>query len=82
VYKIQKINTDQSVLRQLLAEHAPKTIWSLGDLAILQNPLVGFFCSVKCPGTVILRIYDLIRALRDAGIPVIGGFNRQWKKNA
>jgi len=80
VYKLQKIKTEQSVFRPLLAENAPETIWTLGNLSLLQNPLIGFFCSVKCPGTIILRIYDLIRALRDAGIPVIGGFQSPMEK--
>ena len=41
-------------------------IWALGDVSILQRPLLGCFCSVKCPGELILRTYDLARALRDA----------------
>ena len=32
-------------------------IWALGDLEILKKPLLGFFCSVKCPGDLILRTY-------------------------
>jgi hypothetical protein len=37
--------------------------------------VLGFFCSSQCPGDIILRIYDLARSLRDAGVPVIGGFH-------
>jgi hypothetical protein len=29
---------------------------------------------------VILRIYDMVRALRDAGVPVIGGFHSPMEK--
>lgn len=54
--------------------------WTLGSIDLLDQPLVGFFCSRKCPGDVILRVYDLARAFRDAGIPVIGGFHSSMEK--
>jgi len=50
-------------------------IWAIGNLDILETRLVGFFCSSKCPGNVIVQIYDLARALRDSGISVISGFH-------
>ena len=56
-------------------------IWALGDVSLLQRPLLGFFCSVKCPGDLILRTYDLARALRDAGVPVISGFHTPLEKD-
>ena len=56
-------------------------IWALGGVSILQRPLLGFFCSVKCPGDLILRTYDLARALRDAGVPVISGFHTPIEKD-
>lgn len=48
---------------------------AMGNLAILSQPLLGFFCSSRCPGSVILRAYDLARELRDNHIPVISGFH-------
>jgi predicted Rossmann fold nucleotide-binding protein DprA/Smf involved in DNA uptake len=48
---------------------------ALGNLDILAGPLLGFFCSSRCPGGVILRAYDLARELRDSGISVISGFH-------
>lgn len=56
-------------------------IWSIGNLDILKRPLLGFFCSVKCPGDLILRTYDLARALREAGVPVISGFHSPIEKD-
>jgi predicted Rossmann fold nucleotide-binding protein DprA/Smf involved in DNA uptake len=50
-------------------------LWAIGNLGVLTRRLLGFFCSTRCPGTVILRTYDLALALREAGIPVIGGFH-------
>lgn len=50
------------------------TVAFMGDLSILDKPLLGFFCSVRCPGDAILRTYDLARALRSADLTIIGGF--------
>jgi predicted Rossmann fold nucleotide-binding protein DprA/Smf involved in DNA uptake len=55
-------------------------IWAIGNLAILDLPLLGFFCTTRCPGEVILRTYDLALALREANIPVIGGFHTPMEK--
>jgi hypothetical protein len=43
-------------------------IWGIGNRSILETGLLGFFCSTRCPGTAIVQIYDLARALRDAGV--------------
>jgi len=56
-------------------------IWALGNLDILKRSLLGFFCSVKCPGGLILRTYDLARSLRDNGITVVGGFHSPVEKD-
>src|SRR5262245_20520843 len=55
-------------------------LWALGNLDILTMPLLGFFCTTRCPGSIILRTYDLALALREAGVPVIGGFNTPMEK--
>ena len=55
-------------------------IWALGTLEILAMPLLGFFCATRCPGNIILRTYDLALALREAGVPVIGGFHTPMEK--
>lgn len=36
--------------------------------------MLALFCSRACPGSLILRACDLAVALRDARVPVIGGF--------
>lgn len=56
-------------------------IRTLGDISLLHRPLLGLFCSVKCPGDLILRTYDLARALRDAGVAVISGFHSPIEKD-
>jgi predicted Rossmann fold nucleotide-binding protein DprA/Smf involved in DNA uptake len=55
-------------------------IWAIGDLRILDKPMLGFFCSARCPGDVILQTYDAARALRKAKVPVIGGFHSPMEK--
>ena len=54
--------------------------WIIGDVKILSNPLLGLLCSIRCPGRVIVQTYDLARSLRDAGVPVIGGFHSPMEK--
>ena len=59
---------------------SPK-IWTIGNRKILGRPLVGFFCSIRCPGNIILGTYDLVRILRDANVGVIGGFHSPIEKD-
>jgi len=54
--------------------------WAIGDVKILDKQLMGLLCSIRCPGRVIVQTYDLARALRDAGVPVIGGFHSPMEK--
>ena len=51
-----------------------------GNLRLLEEPLTALFCSQRCPGDLILRTYDLAKAMRDAGVPVIGGFQTRMEK--
>lgn len=51
-----------------------------GDLTLLDGTLTGFFCSVRCPGDVILKTYDLAKALRGAEVTLIGGFQSPMEK--
>jgi len=69
-----------AVLQQHLVTRAPVTLTALGNLDILRQKKLALFCSVKCPGNLILQTYDLARALRDAGVAVIGGFHSPMEK--
>jgi predicted Rossmann fold nucleotide-binding protein DprA/Smf involved in DNA uptake len=55
-------------------------IWAIGNLDILKTRLIGFFCSAKCPSSVIIHVYDLARAMRDSGISVISGFHSPMER--
>lgn len=71
-----------SVLQRFCAcaEDGPSTIVSMGQLGVLEKPLVGFFCSVRSPGDTILKTYDLARRLRNADLTIIGGFQSPMEK--
>jgi len=48
---------------------------TLGDILILDEPKIALFCSVKCPGKIILDTYDLARRFREEGITIVSGFH-------
>ncbi len=52
-----------------------------GSVEILEQPRTGFFCSTQCPGSVILKTFDAITAMRNRGEIVIGGFHSpmEWE---
>lgn len=70
-------------LKTCVAFKTAPTLTAIGNLNLLQKPAIGsavpeviaLFCSIKCPGDLILKTYDLAQALRDAKIPVISGFH-------
>ena len=53
----------------------PSPAVSRDNLGLHDLPLTALFCSNRCPGDLILQAYDAAQALRDAGVPVIGGFH-------
>lgn len=56
-------------------------VTSKGNLDLLDRRLLGFFCSVRCPGDTILKTYDLARTLRNTGLTLIGGFQSPMEKD-
>jgi len=52
-----------------------QSLHTVGDPVTLQYPLVALFCSVKCPGKLILETYELAKRFRDEGVTVISGFH-------
>jgi predicted Rossmann fold nucleotide-binding protein DprA/Smf involved in DNA uptake len=60
----------------------PPNTAHIGDLSILQSPKLALFCSTKCPGRLILQIYDFVRALRDTGRVLIGGFHTPMERES
>lgn len=62
-------------LKKYLTDKTPAVITAIGNLNILQNKILALFCSVKCPGNIILKTYDLMKKLRESGTTVISGFH-------
>ena len=52
----------------------------IGDPALLARIPIALFCSVHCPGDLILKSYDLARTLRTAPATLIGGFQSPIEK--
>ena len=64
-----------SVQTQWIAKayNGNKEIWNLERTA--------FFCSQKCPATVILKVYDWAIEARDKGVCIISGFHTKIEKD-
>ena len=69
-----------AVLKALLGKRAPESIQTIGNQEILREKKLALFCSIKCPGGIILKTYDLARHLRDTGVTVISGFHAPMEK--
>ena len=61
-YKLEALDTP-APLRRCSDKGILLLVTAKGNLEILHKPLVGFFCSVRCPGDIILKTYGLARAL-------------------
>jgi len=82
---MQKIESSHSgcptvLLKNEILSHF-STFWAIGNLEILDKNLLGLFCSIRCPGNIILDTYDCMRLLRDAGVPVVSGFHSPIEKD-
>jgi len=69
-----------AALKVYLGDHAPAFITARGNLHILRHQMLGLFCSVKVPGSLILQTYDLAQHLRRTGVTVIGGFHSPMER--
>ena len=71
-----------SAIRDYLGPDAPASLDAIGKLDVLNRRKLAVFCSVKCPGGVILQSYDLMQRLRQSDTAVVGGFQapmeREW----
>lgn len=60
---------------------APSELSMAGPSELLNPSNVGFFCSSKCPGSIVLKTFDAITRMRDEGRILIGGFHSvmEWE---
>ncbi|MDO8674325.1 MAG: DNA-processing protein DprA [Dehalococcoidia bacterium] len=67
-----------------LGQEAPVSLSALGNLELLGSKKLALFCSVKCPGNMILQAYDFARSfiVKDnwAGQAAVGGFHSPIEK--
>lgn len=77
--EIQKIHQEHSSyphpLINLLGEHAPSALTAIGNFELLKAAPLALFCSARCPGSLILKTFDLAKQLREAETAVISGFH-------
>jgi predicted Rossmann fold nucleotide-binding protein DprA/Smf involved in DNA uptake len=69
-----------AALHKYLGDRAPSELGVIGNPELLEGRLLALFCSVRCPGNLILQTYDLAREMREAKIGVIGGFHSPMEK--
>ena len=67
-------------LRRCTDSTADTPISIIGDPALLDRKPIALFCSVQCPGDLILKSYDLARTLRANPAAFIGGFQSPIEK--
>lgn len=69
-----------NALQSYWAEKPAQPISAIGNPKLLQSKTLALFCSVKCPGDLILKTYDLARSLRDSETPTVSGFHSPMEK--
>ena len=67
-------------LQTYLGKQAPEILYVLGNIDIFRKKALALFCSVKCPGNLILKTYDLAKQWSKAVITVIGGFHSPMER--
>lgn len=78
---LQQGNSDYpAALKKYLGDRAPAVIAARGNLDILAYKTLALFCSVKCPGSLILQMYDFAKRLRHADVTAVGGFHSPMER--
>lgn len=69
-----------------MASVADTTIGSViqtrGNVELLNRDPLGILCSRKCPGSLILKFYDLLADMRTREITIISGFHSSIEQAA
>ncbi|MCX5804202.1 MAG: DNA-processing protein DprA [Proteobacteria bacterium] len=75
------INRDNSLypksLQKFLTKDIPDKITAIGNIELLNNKKLAVFCSVKCPGSIIVQTHDCMKSLKNSEVTAIGGFHSQ-----
>jgi len=75
--EVTRLGLDSFSGLDALRKHHPllDCITALGNLEVLQSKKLALFCSVRCPGKLILATHDFCHELRNKGVTVVGGFH-------
>jgi len=63
-----------------LSDITPFSINSIGNSEILDKQKTAFFCSIKCPGEIILKLHEFVQKLTNVDIAVMSGFHSPVEK--
>jgi len=69
-------------LRQCAGADALEQFSAFGNLELLKSPLTAFFCSVNCPGNLVLKALDWVGKARDQGVVMVSGFHSPVEQEA
>lgn len=70
----------RQALRAAMKDNTPAGIYHVGNVRLLESSFTAFLCSVRCPGNLILKAYDMAHRWRAENRPVIGGFHSPVEK--
>jgi len=67
-------------LYQALGRQAPSFLEAQGDLRLLRGCKLALFCSVRSPGSILSKSFDLANGLRQNLVTVMSGFHSPIEK--
>lgn len=70
------------LFRQCVDSAVPQKFSASGNLELLKKPLTAFFCSVNCPGNLMLKALDWTAKARDQGVAMVSGFHSPVEQEA
>lgn len=67
-------------LHAMLGADAPAQLAMAGNAALLQMRTLSLFCSVRCPGAMILQTYQFMRRARHRQLAIVSGFHSPMER--
>jgi predicted Rossmann fold nucleotide-binding protein DprA/Smf involved in DNA uptake len=52
----------------------------IGEPSLLRSPVLALFCSVKCPGSIVLKTYEAMQGLKLEDRVIAGGFHSPMER--
>lgn len=84
MYEMLYINSEHEYYpHRLKMLHNPDKlpiISAIGNVTILNKEMIAVFCSIKCPGNIIIQLYDLMKSWANKEIVIMGGFHSPLEK--